>query len=30
MIFDIGVYFAVMGTLSAVALALEDEGGADG
>jgi multicomponent Na+:H+ antiporter subunit B len=27
MVFDIGVYFAVMGTLSAVALALEDEGG---
>jgi multicomponent Na+:H+ antiporter subunit B len=26
MVFDIGVYFAVFGTLSAVALALEDEG----
>ena len=26
MVFDIGVYFVVFGTLSAVALALEDEG----
>jgi multicomponent Na+:H+ antiporter subunit B len=27
MVFDIGVYFVVFGTISAVALALEDEGG---
>ncbi|MDB5541534.1 MAG: Na(+) antiporter subunit [Devosia sp.] len=27
MVFDIGVYFAVLGTVSAVALALEDEEG---
>jgi multicomponent Na+:H+ antiporter subunit B len=27
--FDIGVYLAVFGTLSAIALALEDDGGAD-
>lgn len=28
MVFDIGVYFAVVGTISAVALALEEEDGA--
>jgi multicomponent Na+:H+ antiporter subunit B len=27
MVFDIGVYFAVFGTIAAVALALEEEGG---
>lgn len=27
MVFDIGVYFVVFGTISAVALALEDDGG---
>jgi multicomponent Na+:H+ antiporter subunit B len=27
MVFDIGVYFVVFGTISAVALALEDEEG---
>jgi multicomponent Na+:H+ antiporter subunit B len=29
LVFDIGVYFVVFGTLSAVALALEDEDGGD-
>jgi multicomponent Na+:H+ antiporter subunit B len=29
MVFDIGVYFVVFGTISAIALALEDAGGGD-
>jgi multicomponent Na+:H+ antiporter subunit B len=29
MIFDIGVYFVVLGTISAVALGLEDDEGGD-
>jgi multicomponent Na+:H+ antiporter subunit B len=29
MVFDLGVYFVVLGTISAVALALEDSGGDD-
>ncbi|SFZ85907.1 multicomponent Na+:H+ antiporter subunit B [Devosia enhydra] len=29
MVFDIGVYLVVLGTISAVALALEDDGGED-